>query len=85
VSRVVTHELCATGGHGGSQESLRFVRLDALSAYVPMPIRRARGMEVSATVSSGVVQQSLAKLFAIGTWSASRRRRSDSAFRRVAP
>jgi thymidylate synthase (FAD) len=48
VSRVVTHELVRhRAGTAISQESLRFVRLDKLSAYVPTHIRESeQGMEI---------------------------------------
>ena len=90
VSRVVTHELVRhRAGTAVSQESLRFVRLDALSAYVPMHIRESEeGMEIFVRTVEQLeeVQRSLAKLFAIGDEERfSEKKKLTSAFRRVAP
>ena len=90
VSRVVTHELVRhRAGTAISQESLRFVRLDALSAYVPAHIREsAEGMEVfvKTFVQLEALQTQLAELFAIDETPAfAEKKKLTSAFRRMAP
>ncbi len=90
VSRVVTHELVRhRAGTAISQESLRFVRLDALSAYVPTHIREsAEGMEVFVKTFEQLeaLQQQLAELYAIDETPAfAEKKKLTSAFRRVAP
>ena len=69
VSRVVTHELVRhRAGTAISQESLRFVRLDALSAYVPLHIRESEaGMEIFARTFEQLesIQRELARLYEI--------------------
>jgi thymidylate synthase (FAD) len=90
VSRVFTHELVRHRvGTAISQESLRFVRLDTLSAYVPMEIQENdEGMAVFAKTFAQLeeVQKALARIYAIddaGTFD--RKKKLTSAFRRMAP
>ena len=90
VSRVFTHELVRhRAGTAISQESLRFVRLDKLSAYVPTHIRESEeGMEIYSDTIQHLekVQQSLAKLYAIDDEKKfDVKKKLTSAFRRVAP
>lgn len=90
VTRVVTHELVRhRAGTAISQESLRFVRLDTLSAYVPMHIREnERGMEVFVRTFEELerIQQELAALYAIDEEKQfSVKKKLTSAFRRMAP
>ncbi|HOM48996.1 MAG TPA: FAD-dependent thymidylate synthase, partial [Candidatus Hydrogenedentes bacterium] len=69
VSRVVTHELVRhRAGVAISQESLRFVRLDNLSAYVPVHIREnEKGMEVFVRTIEHLeeLQRELAEIYQI--------------------
>ncbi len=90
VSRVFTHELVRhRAGTAISQESLRFVRLDTLSAYVPTHIREnEQGMELYAKTIAQLeeVQQSLAKIYAIDDEKKfDVKKKLTSAFRRIAP
>jgi thymidylate synthase (FAD) len=90
VSRVFTHELVRhRAGTAISQESLRFVRLDTLSAYVPTHIREnEQGMELFAKTIAQLeeVQQSLAKIYAIDDEKKfDVKKKLTSAFRRIAP
>ncbi len=90
VSRVVTHELVRhRAGTAMSQESLRFVRLDRLSAYVPMHIEEnEEGLAIFTKTLEQLeeVQRSLAEVFKIEEASAfSVKKKLTSAFRRVAP
>ncbi len=90
VSRVFTHELVRhRAGTAISQESLRFVRLDKLSAYVPTHIREnEQGMELYAKTIEQLeeVQQSLAKIYAIDDEKKfDVKKKLTSAFRRIAP
>lgn len=90
VSRVVTHELVRhRAGTAISQESLRFVRLDALSAYVPVHIREnEQGMEIFTRTLAQLetLQQELAALYAIDDEKTfESKKKLTSAFRRVAP
>ena len=90
VSRVFTHELVRhRAGTAISQESLRFVRLDRLSAFMPSHIREDEdGMEIYAKTLEQLeeVQRSLAKVYAIEDESKfDRKKKLTSAFRRVAP
>ena len=90
VSRVVTHELVRhRAGTAISQESLRFVRLDKLSAYVPTHIEESEeGMAVFVKTMEQLeeIQLTLAKTFAIDDEKAfDRKKKLTSAFRRVAP
>lgn len=90
VSRVFTHELVRhRAGTAISQESLRFVRLDALSAYVPMHIREdERGMEVFVKTFEQLerVQKTLAEIYKVeSAGSFELKKKLTSAFRRVAP
>lgn len=90
VSRVFTHELVRhRAGTAISQESLRFVRLDRLSAYVPSHIREDEaGMAIFAKTLEQLeeVQGSLAKAYGIeGEKKFDRKKKLTSAFRRVAP
>ena len=90
VSRVVTHELVRhRAGTAISQESLRFVRLDALSAYVPVHIRESEaGMEIFARTFEELerIQQELARLYAIDDEKQfAVKKQLTSAFRRLAP
>jgi len=90
VSRVVTHELVRhRAGTAISQESLRFVRLDALSAYVPMCIEEdEEGMAIFAKTFEQLeeIQKSLATVYAIDDEKKfDIKKKLTSAFRRVAP
>lgn len=90
VSRVFTHELVRhRAGTAISQESLRFVRLDKLSAYVPTHIREnEKGMEIFAKTIQQLeeVQRSLAEIYAIDDEKKfAVKKQLTSAFRRVAP
>jgi len=90
VSRVVTHELVRhRAGTGISQESLRFVRLDALSAYVPTHIREdEKGMEIFTKTLEQLeeVQKTLAEIYEIQDEKQfAVKKKLTSAFRRVAP
>lgn len=90
VSRVVTHELVRhRAGTAVSQESLRFVRLDTLSAYVPLHIRESEsGMEIFARTFEELerIQQELARLYAIDDETQfAVKKQLTSAFRRLAP
>jgi thymidylate synthase (FAD) len=76
-------------GTAVSQESLRFVRLDTLSAYVPSHIRESEeGMDLFVKTLEQLeeIQRSLASTFAIEEESKfDRKKKLTSAFRRVAP
>jgi len=90
VSRVVTHELVRhRAGTAISQESLRFVRLESLSAYVPVHIREnEEGMEIFARTLEQMedLQRSLAALYAIDEEKHfAEKKKLTSAFRRMAP
>jgi len=90
VSRVVTHELVRhRAGTAISQESLRFVRLDTLSAYAPVHIQEnEEGMAIFARTLEQLeaVQRELARVYAIDEESRfSVKKQLTSAFRRVAP
>jgi thymidylate synthase (FAD) len=90
VSRVFTHELVRhRAGVAISQESLRFVRLDKLSVYVPIHIREdERGMEVFTKTIEDLeaIQTRLAEIYAIDEEKKfDRKKKLTSAFRRVAP
>ncbi|GMV99262.1 MAG: flavin-dependent thymidylate synthase [Candidatus Hydrogenedentota bacterium] len=90
VSRVFTHELVRhRAGTAISQESLRFVRLNKLSAYVPTHIRENdEGMEVFTRTIQQLeeIQNSLARVFEIDDEKQfDRKKKLTSAFRRVAP
>lgn len=90
VSRVMTHELVRhRAGTAMSQESLRYVRLDTLSAYVPMEIREnEKGMEIFARTFDELegIQAALAEAYAIDDESKfDKKKKLTSAFRRVAP
>jgi thymidylate synthase (FAD) len=90
VSRVVTHELVRhRAGTGISQESLRFVRLDTLSAYVPTHIKEnEKGMEVFTKTFEQLekLQQTLADNYEIEDEKKfDVKKKLTSAFRRVAP
>jgi thymidylate synthase (FAD) len=90
VSRVVTHELVRhRAGVAISQESLRFVRLDNLSAYVPVHIRENEaGMEVFVKTIEQLeeLQRQLAEIYQIADEKQfDVKKKLTSAFRRVAP
>lgn len=90
VSRVFTHELVRhRAGTAMSQESLRFVRLDALSAYVPTEIRENEaGMEVFVKTFEQLeaMQRKLAEIYDVdASPSFERKKKLTSAFRRIAP
>lgn len=90
VSRVFTHELVRhRAGTAISQESLRYVRLDRLSAYVPCHIHEhEEGMEIFCKTMEQLeeVQRNLARAFAIEDETKfDRKKKLTSAFRRVAP
>ncbi len=90
VSRVFTHELVRhRAGTAISQESLRFVRLDSLSAYVPTEIREnEQGMEIFVKTFEQLeqVQKRLAEIYDVDSaTSFERKKKLTSAFRRIAP
>lgn len=90
VSRVFTHELVRhRAGSAFSQESLRFVRLDRLSAYAPMHIRESEeGMQIFARTLEHLeqVQRDLAKIYKIDDEKKfDVKKKLTSAFRRIAP
>ena len=90
VSRVVTHELVRhRAGTAISQESLRFVRLETLSAYVPMHIEESdAGMAVFTRTFEQLeaLQRELAELYGIDDEARfSEKKKLTSAFRRLAP
>ena len=90
VSRVLTHELVRhRAGTAMSQESLRYVRLDTLSAYMPMHIRETeQGMEVFAKTLEQLeeVQHALADSYGVDEEVGfDRKKKLTSAFRRLAP
>lgn len=90
VSRVFTHELVRhRAGVGISQESLRFVRLDRMSAYVPVEIREnEEGMTLFAKTFEQLesLQAQLADLYDVEhAASFDRKKKLTSAFRRLAP
>ncbi len=90
VSRVVTHELVRhRAGTAMSQESLRFVRLDTLSAYVPLCIEENEtGMTLFAKTFEQLeeVQKTLAEIYAIDDERQfAVKKKLTSAFRRMAP
>jgi thymidylate synthase (FAD) len=90
VSRVVTHELVRhRAGTAMSQESLRFVRLDKLSAYVPMCIEEnEEGMAIFVKTMEQLeeLQNTLAKVYDIDNEQKfAVKKKLTSAFRRVAP
>jgi thymidylate synthase (FAD) len=90
VSRVVTHELVRhRSGTAISQESLRLVRLDTLSAYAPMHIQEnERGMEIFTRTFEELekLQAELAAVFNIDeAKDFSEKKKLTSAFRRMAP
>ena len=90
VSRVFTHELVRhRAGSAFSQESLRFVRLDRLSAYVPTHIREnEEGMAIYARTIEQLenVQRELAKVYKIEDEKKfDVKKKLTSAFRRIAP
>ena len=90
VSRVFTHELVRhRAGTAVSQESLRFVRLDKLSAYVPTHIKECEaGMDIMVKTMEQLeeVQKSLAEIYAIDDEKKfDVKKKLTSAFRRLAP
>ncbi len=90
VSRVFTHELVRhRAGTATSQESLRFVRLNRLSAYAPTHIREnEEGMAIFSEAIEKLeeVQIKLAEIYAIDDEKKfSIKKKLTSAFRRVAP
>ena len=90
VSRVVTHELVRhRAGTAMSQESLRFVRLDKLSAYMPMCIEENdEGMQIFVKTLEQLeeLQTTLAKVYEIEDEKKfAVKKKLTSAFRRVAP
>ncbi|MBI2435146.1 MAG: FAD-dependent thymidylate synthase [Candidatus Hydrogenedentes bacterium] len=90
VSRVFTHELVRhRAGTGISQESLRFVRLDKLSAYVPMHIKEnPESLEIFTRTIEQLeeVQHDLARVFDIDNIKQfDEKKKLTSAFRRIAP
>jgi len=90
VSRVVTHELVRhRAGTAMSQESLRFVRLDTLSAYVPMCIEENdEGMSIFAKTFEHLeqLQKELAEVYDIDNEKKfAVKKKLTSAFRRLAP
>ncbi len=90
VTRVVTHELVRhRAGTAVSQESLRFVRLDSLAAYIPMHIQEneeALTVYVRTLEQLEQVQEELARIYDIEHEKKFEvKKQLTSAFRRVAP
>ena len=90
VSRVMTHELVRhRAGTAVSQESLRFVRLDTLSSYMPTVIEENKeGMAIFVKTMEQLeaVQRELAETYAIDDEEKfNRKKELTSAFRRLAP
>jgi thymidylate synthase (FAD) len=90
VSRVFTHELVRhRTGTAISQESLRFVRLDNLSAYLPSEIREnEQGMEIFVKTFEQLeeLQRTLAEVYEVDSAKTfDRKKKLTSAFRRIAP
>jgi thymidylate synthase (FAD) len=90
VSRVFTHELVRhRAGMAYSQESLRYVRLDELSFWLPARLRdneEARGRVKDALDFLEGIQKELAALFAIeDIRDFQTKKELTSAFRRLAP
>ena len=90
VSRVFTHELVRhRAGTAVSQESLRYVRLDTLSAWIPTQIREdERAMEIFVRTMDQLeeIQQTLADVYEIAEEKQfDRKKKLTSAFRRLAP
>lgn len=90
VSRVFTHELVRhRAGTAVSQESLRYVRVEDLSAWVPTHIRESEeGMELFVRTFEQLeeVQRSLAQIYGIAEEGAfDTKKKLTSAFRRLAP
>jgi thymidylate synthase (FAD) len=89
VSRVFTHELVRhRAGVAISQESLRFVRLNELSSYVPMCIsENEEGMSIFIDTIERLekVQEELSRIYEIDDKGFSKKKELTSAFRRVAP
>ncbi len=90
VSRVLTHELVRhRAGTAISQESLRYVRLDKLSAFVPTHINEhEEGMEIFVKTFEQLeqVQRTLAEIYSIDDEKKFEvKKKLTSAFRRVAP
>lgn len=89
VSRVFTHELVRhRAGTAFSQESLRFVRLDELSFWVPPDI--TANPEAARIFSETVEflerqQLRLAELFNINSLAFTEKKKLTSSFRRIAP
>lgn len=90
VSRVFTHELVRhRAGTAISQESLRFVRLEELSAWIPTHIRESEeAIELFVRTYEQLeqVQRDMARLFEIDQEKQfDRKKKLTSAFRRLAP
>lgn len=96
VSRVFTHELVRhRAGTAMSQESLRFVRLDRLSAYVPVLIEEnSEAMTLFARTLEELesVQRQLADMYGLDEQGETgdrmnfdKKKKLTSAFRRIAP
>ncbi len=90
VSRVFTHELVRhRAGTAISQESLRFVRLEELSAWIPTHIRESEeALELFVRTYEQLeqVQRDMARLFEIDQEKQfDRKKKLTSAFRRLAP
>ncbi len=89
VSRVLTHELVRHAvGTSISQESLRFVRLTDLSAYIPIDIEKngeALRLFVNTVNKLEEVQELLSDLYNIDSLSFKEKKALTSAFRRLAP
>ena len=90
VSRVFTHELVRhRAGTAISQESLRYVRLESLAAYIPTHIREnEQAMEVFVRTFEQLeeIQRTLADIYGIHEEKQfDVKKKLTSAFRRVAP
>lgn len=89
VSRVVTHELVRhRAGTAISQESLRFVRLETLSMYIPTHIREnEKGMEIFVRTIEEMerIQKELSDLFELDKHPFEVKKQITSGLRRIAP
>lgn len=89
VSRVLTHELTRhRAGVAISQESLRYVRLDTLSAYVPLSIQENEDslkLFFSSFEAMEQWQKEMAQVHDINSKNFSEKKKITSAMRRIAP
>jgi len=88
VSRVFTHELVRHRHLSFSQESLRYVRLTDLSAYLPEPFAEndiARQIMIAVFETCEEAQRKLAKAFDLDQQDFATKKQVTSAMRRYAP